>query len=98
MTPGEFAFRMVSEGKFNVPDFYRSDLLEEFDRIWAKQREYYPEILSDSLKEELNGKNEKQTWKICEEPFGIEGIKRTVKGKDLIKENYEWRLFSVCQR
>ena len=91
MTPGEFAFRMVSEGKFNVPDFYRSDLLEEFDRIWAKQREYYPEILSDCLKEELNGKNEKQTWKICEEPFGIEGIKRTVKGKDLIKENYEWR-------
>ncbi len=98
MTPGEFAFRMVSEGKFNVPDFYRSDLQEEFDRIWAKQREYYPEILSDSLKEELNGKNEKQTWKICEEPFGIEGVKRTVKGKDLIKENYEWRLFSVCQR
>lgn len=91
MTPGEFAYRIISEGNFNLPDFYRSDLQDEFDRIWEKQREYYPEILTDSLKEELKDKNEKQTWKICEEPFDIEGIKRTVKGKELIKENYEWR-------
>ena len=91
MTPGEFAYRIISEGNFNLPDFYRSDLQDEFDRIWEKQREYYPKILTDSLKEELKDKNEKQTWKICEEPFDIEGIKRTVKGKELIKENYEWR-------
>ena len=95
MTPGELAFRMISDGKFNIPDFYRSDLLDEFDRIWTKQHEYYPEILTDNLKEGLKDKNESQTWKICETPFGIEGIKRTTKGKDLIRENYEWRAKAI---
>lgn len=98
LTPGQYSYRLVSDGKYNLPDFYRSDLQAEFDLIWDIQKKYYPEILTDELKEELKGRNEKQTWAICEKPFGISGIKRTVKGKDLLKENLAWRNAAVNEK
>ena len=98
LTPGEYAFRLISEGKYNIPDFYRSDLIEEFDQIWAKQKEFYPELLTNQFKESLSGKNEKQVWVICRDHFLIEGVKRTKKGKELIKENFEWRAKAVNEK
>jgi CRISPR-associated endonuclease Csn1 len=59
----------MEQGKKQLPDFYRSDLQEEFNRIWAKQQEFYSEILTDKLKENLREKSEKATWTICKEPF-----------------------------
>ena len=91
LTPGQFVFRRLNQDKFNIPDFYRSDLVLEFDRIWEHQRSYYPSILTDDLKNSLYDKNKSQTWAICREPFGIVGMKRTLKGRDLLKENYRFR-------
>ncbi len=98
MTPGEFVHVRLCEKKYNLPGFYRSDLQNEFDRIWKVQAEYYPEILTDSMKDELNGKNKTQTWSICQQPFGIEGMKRTVKGRELLKENYLWRVQALSEK
>ena len=98
ITPGQYCFRQLSEGKYKIPDFYRSDLAEEFDRIWEFQKQFYPDILTDVLKENLKDKNEKQTWAICASPFNIVGINRTVKGKDLVKENYKWRVKALSEK
>lgn len=98
ITPGQYCFQQLSEGKYNIPDFYRSDLEEEFDRIWKFQKQFYPELLTDKLKDSLKDKNEKQTWAICAQPFNIVGKKRTVKGKELIKENYEWRTKALSEK
>ena len=98
ITPGQYCFRQLSEGKYKIPDFYRSDLAEEFDRIWEFQKQFYPDILTDELKENLKDKNEKQTWAICASPFNIVGNKRTVKGKDLVKENYKWRVKALSEK
>ena len=87
-----------SDGKYNIPDFYRSDLIDEFDRVWEKQKEFYPGLLTDSLKESLSGKNEKQVWAICRDSLNIEGIKRATKGKEQIKENFEWRAKAVYEK
>lgn len=57
LTPGELCLQLLSAGKKVLPDFYRSDLQNELDRIWEKQKEYYPGILTAALKEELRGKN-----------------------------------------
>lgn len=93
ITPGEYSYRLLCNGKEdkNLPKFYKSDLENEFEHIWEFQKRFYPDIMTDTLKENLRGKNEKQTWTICEKPFSIAGIKRTTKGKELIKENYLWR-------
>lgn len=100
ITPGEYSFRLLCEGKEekNLPEFYKSDLENEFERIWTFQRQFYPDIMTDTLKEELRGKSEKQTWAICEKPFNIAGIKRTSKGKELAKENYLWRSLALKEQ
>ena len=64
LTPGQLSLQLLTEGKKYLPDFYPSDLQAEFDRVWDFQRQFYP-FLTDDLKENLRGKNEKATWAIC---------------------------------
>ncbi len=91
ITPGQFTLELLKEGKKYIPDFYRSDLQNEFERVWENQRKYYPEKLNTELKEALVGKNQKAVWAICEKPFGIVGSKRTTSGFEKKIENYHWR-------
>lgn len=98
LTPGQLAYSLLCAGKKYIPDFYRSDLQTEFDKIWNVQKNFYAELLSDTLKEELKGKNKNQTWAICEKPFNIAGIKRTTKGAELKKENFQWRVKALSER
>lgn len=95
LTPGQYVVSLLRKGKNNIPDFYRSDLVAEFDKIWNFQRQFYPDVLTDSLKEELKGKGDKETWAICSKPFAIEGIKRNIKGWEQKKEDYAWRAESL---
>ena len=59
LTPGQLCLQLLNAGKKYFPDFYRSDLQAEFDHIWSKQASFYPEIFTETLKEALQGKNEK---------------------------------------
>jgi CRISPR-associated endonuclease Csn1 len=42
LTPGQYCLQLMEQGKKQLPDFYRSDLQTEFDKIWTKQQEFYP--------------------------------------------------------
>ena len=64
LTPGQLSLQLLQTGKKHLPDFYRSDLQTEFDKVWEFQRQFYP-FLTDDLKEKLKEKNEKATWAIC---------------------------------
>jgi CRISPR-associated endonuclease Csn1 len=48
LTPGQYVLQILKSGKMIIPDFYISDLKEEFKRIWEKQASYYPETLNPS--------------------------------------------------
>lgn len=98
LTPGQLSLQLLSEGKKHLPDFYRSDLQAEFDKVWEFQRQFYPDRLTDTLKDELQGKNKTQTWAICKTPFNIEGIKRQTKGQELKFENYRWRSYALQEK
>ncbi|WP_295231980.1 type II CRISPR RNA-guided endonuclease Cas9 [uncultured Chryseobacterium sp.] len=91
LTPGQLAYNLLKEGKKTIPDFYRSDLQAEFDKVWNVQIPFYPEILTDKLKQNLRNKNKIQTWAICREPMNLVGVKRTTKGFEQKIENYQWR-------
>ncbi|MBO5699021.1 MAG: type II CRISPR RNA-guided endonuclease Cas9 [Bacteroidaceae bacterium] len=69
LTPGQLCFQILSEGKKALPDFYRSDLQQEFNRIWAYQSQFYPNVFTNDLKESLTGKNATQTWDLLAKHF-----------------------------
>lgn len=98
ITPGQLVLSLYNQGKRYEPDFYPSDLQAEFDKIWNFQKNFYPDILTNSLKQKLNDKNKSQTWAICKEPFNIVGMKRKTKGFDAKKEEYEWRAKSISEK
>ena len=121
LTPGQFCLQLLESGKKALPDFYRSDLQEEFDRIWDFQKQFNPKSFCDAAKEEVKGKNKSQTWAILakyftctkevnvwnenetktenqEKEYRLVGLKRTVKGKELKKENYRWRVQALTEQ
>lgn len=97
ITPGQFVYGRICEGKYSVPDFYNSDLERELDLVWEKQKTYYPELLTDELRNNLRGKSKSQVWKICESALGVSGKKRQKKGRELMEENYQWRSKALAE-
>ena len=121
ITPAQLCLQLLDAGKKKMPDFYRSDLQHELDRIWEFQRQFYPTALTDEAKEEIRGKNRSQTWAILAKYFvwnentvnwdedeaitksvnterKLVGIKRTTKGIELKRENYEWRSQALTEQ
>ena len=95
LTPGEYSYQLLQQGKKQLPDFYRSDLQAEFDKVWDFQKLYYSEILTDELYKELQGKNKNATWAILKEPFSLIGIKQTGTMQEKKIEKYLWRSEAV---
>lgn len=98
ITPGQYVLELLKNGKKKTPEFYRSDLQNEFDKIWNKQLTFYPDLLTPALKEELKGKGSKATWAILKEPLHLVGIKRDKKRDELKLENYEWRVKGLSEK
>lgn len=98
LTPGEYVFNLLESSSKYTPDFYPSDLEMEWIKIWNVQKKFYPNILTDTLRESLIGKNKGQTWKICEKPFGIVGIKQQGNALEKKKERYFWRTKGVTEQ
>lgn len=97
LTPGQLVLKLLRKGK-KEPDFYRSDLQAEFDKIWEFQKQFYPEILTNKLYEEVRGKNRGQTWTILKEPLSLVGIKQKGKPDENKIERYFWRTESLTKK
>lgn len=98
LTPGQYVLELLKNKVKHTPDFYRSDLQSEFDKIWVYQKQYYSELFTVELKEQLKGKNKGQTWAICQKAFNTEGESRTTKGFEQKIENYQWRANSLKEQ
>lgn len=103
ITPGQLVFELLKDGKKYIPDFYRSDLHSEFDKIFDKQIEFHSNILSPKLKEELRGKKRDAVWAICakhfkENGFELIGVKRQGKTHEQKFENYDWRVKGLNEK
>ena len=61
LTPGQLCYNLIKDGKKQMPDFYRSDLQTEFEKVWVFQKQFFPEILTDEFKKEMEGKGAKAT-------------------------------------
>jgi CRISPR-associated endonuclease Csn1 len=78
-TPGQFVYNLLKKEKKNIPDFYRSDLQTEFERIWNFQKAFHIESLSNELYEKLIGQKRNVTSAILFKEFKTESLE--IKGK-----------------
>lgn len=98
LTPGQYVLSLLNDNRKYIPDFYRSDLQEEFKKIWNTQKTFYPQTLTEELFKNLQGKNKSQTWAICKAPFDIVGIKQKGKANEKKLERYQWRGVGLTQK
>lgn len=95
LTPGQYSLQILQSGKKYLPDFYRSDLQNELDKIWNYQKQFYPEILTDEFKKEIEGKGLRATsasfW--GKYKFNTAEIKGSRDEKKL--QAYKWRSMAV---
>ncbi len=94
LTVGEYVNNLLQKGEKNIPTFYRSDLVAEFEKIWNKQKEFYPAVLTDDTKKKLN---ETAKFGAYQEVFGIEGNVKE-KGWELKEKTYQWRSLAVKEQ
>lgn len=71
LTPGQLVFQIMKAGKKYIPEFYRSDLQAEFNKIWKFQEKYHSEVLSTDFKTQIIGKGKMNTTKIFLAKYGI---------------------------
>ncbi len=99
LTPGQLAFLLLKEGKKYLPDFYRSDLQAEFDKVWDFQKEYYPEILTDEFYKELKGKGQRATSAVFWTKYGFNTADNKAKSREEKKiQAYEWRKNAIHEK
>lgn len=99
LTPGEYCYNILKSGKKYLPDFYRSDLKAEFDKVWNSHQQFYAEILTDELKKELNEKGLKATVAIFISKAKIYTAENKAATRDEKKlKLYEWRSKAIKEQ
>ncbi|WLD24577.1 type II CRISPR RNA-guided endonuclease Cas9 [Flavobacterium dauae] len=98
LTPGQFILDLLKSGKKKVPDFYRSDLQAEFDKIWNFQKQFYPEILTDEFKETIKNKGQKVTSQIFYSTYGFNTAENKGTRDKKKLQNYKWRNEALSQQ
>jgi CRISPR-associated endonuclease Csn1 len=88
-TPGQYVLSLLKKGKNHLPDFYKSDLENEYNTIWDFQKKYHPEILSDETRKQLSGKGLKATKDLFYAKYKLDTAQN--KGTDKRLQAYEWR-------
>ncbi len=99
LTPGQLAYQLLKEGRKTVPDFYRSDLQSEFDKVWSKQKEFNPEIFTDVFYKELQGKGQRATSAIFWTKYKFNTAENKAKSRDEKKlQAYKWRSDAILNK
>jgi len=92
LTPGQYTYQLLRSrnGKTKVPSFYRSDLVAEFNAIWERQAEFYPDVLTEELKKKVMGRGKRDTASIFFAAKGVSTAENRDRKTKLIK-SYIWR-------
>jgi CRISPR-associated endonuclease Csn1 len=91
ITPGEYMHRKIQQGIGTDPDFYRSDLESEFEKIWNTQSSYHPSIFTEANKTMLLKKGPKAFPYEVERLLGVSRAELKGNRKEKTAMLYEWR-------
>ena len=98
LTPGALVFDLLKSGKKVLPDFYRSDLQEEFDRIWNFQRSFHSDILTSQHYDQLVGLGAKATDYFFRTELDIEQFELKGKRDEKRLKMYELRKRAISDK
>ncbi len=91
ITPGQWIFNSLSKGRKFIPDFYRSDLQKELEKIINFQHQFYSEIINERLIEEIKGKTRTQTSQHFSKILKIELAENKGSRDETKVQHYKWR-------
>lgn len=91
LTPGQFVLELLKSGKKYIPDFYRSDLNAEFDKVWNFQKQFYPDILNDEFRVEIEGKGLRVTSAAFWKKYGFNTAENKGSRDEKKIQAYKWR-------
>jgi CRISPR-associated endonuclease Csn1 len=97
VTPGQWVYNALIRGRKNIPDFYLSDLQEEFKKIIGFQGQFYPEILNASFVDEWMGKPATPTKQFFNK-IGIPLAENSGKRVERKLQEYQWRSTAVISQ
>ena len=95
-TPGQYGFNLIKTGKKYVPQFYRSDLKDELEKIWNYQKQFYPEILTDDFKKKIAESGRNEVSKAFNSDYKL--LTEDNKGKQRRYQSYEWRSKALSEK
>ncbi|WP_366183912.1 type II CRISPR RNA-guided endonuclease Cas9 [Flavobacterium ovatum] len=90
-TPGEWVYNLLLNGGKFIPDFYRSDLQTELEKIIIFQNQFYPEIVTLKLLEEIQGKTRTATSQHFTKSLKIELSENKGTREETKLQHYKWR-------
>lgn len=96
LTPGQYVLQLLKSKKKFIPDFYRSDLVNEFDKVWNFQKQFHSAILTDDFKKQLDGQGLVNTKKIFLGKYKIYTADNKATDKRL--QSYEWRSKALSEK
>lgn len=96
-TPGQWVLGALKNGRKNIPDFYRSDLQDEFKKIVDFQSKFYPEIFALDFVEKWLGKAANVT-KTFFNKLNIPLAENPGKRNEKIVQQYTWRTNALVEK
>lgn len=98
LTPGQLAYQLLKDGKKYLPDFYRSDLQSEFDKVWNFQEQFNAEIFTKELYKELKGKGQRATSAIFWSKCGFNTAENKGNRDEKKLQAYKWRSEAIAKQ
>lgn len=95
LTPAQYSLQILDSEKKITPDYYRSDLNQELDRIWDFQSAFYPDILTKEFREQISNKSKANVNKIFYAKYGIYTADN--KGKEKKRQGLQWRVDALSK-
>lgn len=98
LTPGQLSYQLLKEGKKTIPDFYRSDLNMEFNKVWSEQQKHHPEIFTSEFKTELEGKGQRATSASFLNKYKFNTAENKGSRDEKNLQAYKWRSKAISEK
>jgi CRISPR-associated endonuclease Csn1 len=96
LTPAQYSLRILDNGGKLLPEYYRSDLAAEFEKIWARQMTFWPDMLTDDFKQKIENDGRSNVPKKFSAVYGVDSADN--KGRDRKRTALGWRVKALSEK